>query len=94
MPEEQLHTPPPKTHVRVKPLEWLEREDSSFRGASAIGYYHIFPGTGFSYDLCGPVGGRLATYKRLDEAKAAAQADYERRILSALSTTTEGSDRG
>ena len=70
--------------LEVKKLEWEAREDNSHRGSSTIGYYHIFPGTGFSYDLCGPVGGRLATYKRLSEAKATAQADYEQRIRSAL----------
>lgn len=79
-----MTTSTPEAQVRVKALEWEELEDNSHRGRSAIGYYHVFPGTGFSYDLCGPVGGRLATYKRLADAKAAAQSDYERRVLSAL----------
>lgn len=70
--------------VTVKPLEWEVREDGSYRGASTIGYYHVFQGTGFSYDLCGPVGGRLATHKRLESAKASAQQDYETRIRSAI----------
>lgn len=70
--------------VEVKKLEWEERGDSSHCAPSHIGHYHIFPGTGFSYDLCGPVGGRLATFKRLEAAKAAAQSDYETRIRSAL----------
>lgn len=81
---EMTDTPAPQEHVTVKAIEWEAREDSSYRGLSAIGYYHVFPGTGFSYDLCGPVGGRLATYKRLEEAKAAAQTDYTARVLSAL----------
>lgn len=76
--------PPAQGEMKVKPLEWEYREDGAYRASSSIGYYHVFPGTGFSYDLCGPVGGRLATYKRLDDAKAAGNADYEQRIRSAL----------
>lgn len=79
----------PAPSVAVKALEWEAREDGSHCGTSAIGRYHVFPGTGFSYDLCGPVGGRLSTHKRLSEAKAAAQADYEARIRSALSAQAQ-----
>lgn len=84
-----LYRAPPAPSVAVKALEWEAREDGSHCGTSAIGRYHVFPGTGFSYDLCGPVGGRLSTHKRLSEAKAAAQADYEARIRSALSAQAQ-----
>lgn len=79
----------PAPSVAVKALEWDAREDGSHCGTSSIGHYHVFLGTGFSYDLCGPVGGRLSTHKRLSEAKAAAQADYATRIRSALSAQVQ-----
>lgn len=70
--------------VGVKPLEWEPESDGTHRANSSIGPYIIWPGTGFSYDLTAPVGGRIGTHKRIDAAKAAAQADYEARIRSAL----------
>ncbi|MGV1787320.1 MULTISPECIES: hypothetical protein [Agrobacterium] len=84
-----VYAAPPAPSVAVKALEWDAREDGSHCGTSSIGHYHVFPGTGFSYDLCGPVGGRLSTHKRLSEAKAAAQADYATRIRSALSAQVQ-----
>lgn len=74
----------PPAAEAIKPLEWGALEDGTHKGTSSIGYYHIFPGTGFAHDLAGPVGGPLGTHKRLEAAKAAAQADYEARIRSAL----------
>lgn len=78
--ERPLYASPPAPAVAVKPLEWEYLDDTrSERASSSIGPYHIFPGAGFCYDLCGPVGGLLSTHKRVTEAQAAAQADYEQR---------------
>jgi len=78
---------PSGSGVRVKPLEW-----NPFRAETPFGYYHVDDQTDLSP---GELKGRapfllagarvdLARYRTLDEAKAAAQADYEARILSAL----------
>ena len=73
----------------VKPLEWKEAGSRVFRAASLVGRYTAidrnpiseFPTPAWSRD-----GQGFAHGKTLDEVKAAAQADYERRILSALQT--------
>jgi len=72
--------------VKVKALEWTEEED---------GWWTVLPITGLPYEVRvtdrGTVrvrnpdeGGWSPFDGTADEAKAAAQADYERRILSAL----------
>ena len=81
-----------KGRVRVKPLEW---EDFDGMGAKASGFYQAnylitawrgrgqfevamsYPGYQTGYD-----GERF--HDTLESAKAAAQADYERRILAAI----------
>lgn len=79
-----LAAAPEQPAVRVKQLEWENVGDGSFSGNSPIGKYLIFAGTGFSYELWAPVGGRIGVYKRREMAQAAAQADYDRSIISAI----------
>lgn len=69
--------------VGVKPLEWDEGGNGAW--ATPDGYYQIRFLDG-SFMLLRPF---LANeiYRTLEAAKAAAQADYERRILSALTPT-------
>lgn len=73
--------------VKVKALEWEDREERRlgattekfWRAQTAFdwGYRVKSYGKGFSF-------GDAESYPTVDAAKAAAQADYERRILSAL----------
>jgi hypothetical protein len=69
-------------NVSVKPLEWFDIEQA-FRAETILGPYEIMPHD-FQWAATG-----LSTGSNLfggpSEAKAAAQADYEQRILSALS---------
>lgn len=72
--------------VGVKPLEWQNQY-----GASSIGLYEIVPSDGRHYL-------RLnretfdKSFGTWDEAKAACQADFERRVLSALTTPPPSPD--
>lgn len=75
--------------VRVKPLEWsAQRDEIEHWGSSELMVMRIidwnkigtFPNRNYF-----EFGGE--SYSELDDAKAAAQADYERRILSALEPT-------
>lgn len=71
---------------RVKPLEWVESEEHGFEiwtAQTPFGPYTALPKIG-SCPLKGPDVRRQ--YANLEAAKAAAQADYERRILSALAS--------
>lgn len=83
--------------VRVKPLEWVETVDDNGRTASAktkIGNYEVFE---FDITLSGTkrtiiswAGTWFISAQRAESyeaGKAAAQADYEQRILSALTTS-------
>jgi hypothetical protein len=81
-------TPPPvQGEVKVKPLEW-----DPFRAQTAFGYYFIDDQSDrSSVELDGRLpfllsGSRLdlSRHARLTDARAAAQADYEQRIRSAL----------
>jgi hypothetical protein len=68
----------------VKPLGWESYEPNVYRAATEIGEYVVSHG-----DLHTPfmgVDSKRRPHKTPDDAKAAAQADYERRILSALTT--------
>lgn len=71
--------------AKVKPLEWREEYGYAARAEHAFGVYAITDAR-----VGSPVkleGGDHVTrwFASVDEAKAAAQADYEARILSALS---------
>lgn len=84
----------------VKPLEWEEthtrrsEEDPTtewnggFEADSALGYYKINMGFGsdaYYWAVTNPLGDDVGSaFEDPSYAKAAAQADYERRILSAL----------
>lgn len=93
---------PASASVAVKPLEWVRSGwVEAFSQAEGLGlWYSIQPGRP-SRDPGDPPFGCLVTwavpgqqmrvelgldFQSVDEAKAAAQADYERRILSALTT--------
>jgi len=70
--------------VRVKPLDWIWVHTNGGEVLDAVGFnvvYRIIPRAG-TFSLCGSeVDGN---YPTLDAAKAAAQADYEARIMAAL----------
>ena len=86
--------------VKVKQLEWEEthtrRSDEDpttewnggFEADSALGYYEISTGIGsdaYYWAVTNPLGDNVGSdFEDPSYAKAAAQADYERRILSAL----------
>jgi len=72
--------------VKVKPLEWGDTHAERgihMQARTPFGRYVLKRGTGFCYEVSGPAGFREA-YKFEEAAQAAAQADYEARIRSAL----------
>jgi hypothetical protein len=74
-----------KDLVRVKPLvweanEWAQREGSAASALSLFGRYYAKHGATY----WGPGVVVSTGYPTLEAAKAAAQADYERRIMAAL----------
>lgn len=81
----------------VKALEWRHYPDAfppMWCASAPIGSYSIEETAGSdspSYDVVNPSMVTIANFDGLPEAKAAAQADFERRILSALTrpSTTE-----
>lgn len=87
VPEDPLYTTPPAPAVSVKALEWNAEANGDFIAQSAVGWYHIgFPAR--SWNLTTP-SGDVPSFEILEYAKAAAQRDYEARILSALNTSPE-----
>lgn len=71
----------------VRALEWAEQRGYAARAVTEVGIYAITHYAGMSkpFKLEGAGAANWPLYFRaLPEAKAAAQADYERRILSAL----------
>jgi hypothetical protein len=77
--------------VKVKPLEWVDdetRPDTSWQANTFWGHYRIFQVWWGAQDkwgfCCADTAEQL--FHTLEAAKAAAQADYEQRILSALAT--------
>lgn len=75
--------------VKVKALEWEETEwNGGFKADSALGYYEISMGFGsdaYYWAVTNPLGDDVGSdFEDPSYAKAAAQADYERRVLSAL----------
>ncbi len=67
--------------IKVKPLVWVD---------SGCGYIHadryrlVFNGYGWHISESDAATGKLKQHKNHDAAKAAAQSDYEARILDAL----------
>lgn len=73
--------------VRVKALEWTDYKPvpptGEYHALSCVGLYCISHGVGcFALTLRDSI--HLGVFATLEAAKAAAQADYEARILSAL----------
>lgn len=88
---------PRKETAGVKPLEWSSAGPTTQAAETILGWYHIDRRWNMETP---PVwywkrsGGWLSACETEDEAKAAAQADYEQRILSALSVNPQsGSDK-
>lgn len=85
--------PPPepaKAEVVVKPLEWRDRGEGvhpQYVADTVVGGYFIHRTKGGAFQWWTPALRGKVEVHTLEVAKAAAQADYERRILSALSTT-------
>jgi len=82
--------------VAVKALEWIAEGDASFAAKSLAGSYVIGKdekgGKGWQWGFVGDARDWAISefFDTSDEAKAAAQADYERRILSCLSHPAQG----
>lgn len=75
--------------VKVKPLEWVEHGDRDLvwhRAMPPIGFRYNIEDDGFAEKKLTLTVGQLVVgnFDVLDEAKAAAQADYDRRVLSCL----------
>ena len=69
--------------VRVKPLEWRERVEGFTCSENGVLSYTIMNSRNRVYGIRGDHDG-AAEFASAEEAKAAAQADYERRIMSAI----------
>ena len=83
--------PAREVSVRVKPLEWGGKSSSLdvWIANSLVGQYHVscfVPNDERPYRLTTPgmIRQPAIPFPSLEDAKSAAQADYERRILSAL----------
>lgn len=79
--------PAPMAGVKVKPLEWDDTCGSS-TGSTSIGDYDVDEIEDGLWGMWGAYDGYssnpISTHDTVEEAKAAAQADYERRILAAI----------
>ena len=84
--------PGPSVAVKVKPLEWRLHPDGDaqrYEGISTVGNnYVVFMAWWGKHRKWGWVGNG-EFHDTLDTAKAAAQADYEQRIISALITAPQ-----
>ena len=71
--------------VTVRPIEWQPYGGIRWKADTPVGKYIINPRTGIG-DLYVAFNGQplVGTYRHADAAKAAAQADYEHRILATL----------
>lgn len=79
---------PADAGVVVKPLEWKDYADDGYRSSlakSVVGNFEAFQ-VGTDPARLELNARNKGVYPTIEEAKAAAQADYERRILSALTT--------
>ena len=91
----------PAQGVRVRALEWADYEEivrdaqSGMHYASRAlngfnAYFVMQDGEQFRWWTSGHQTDHSVAHPTFDAAKAAAQADYEARILAALATTEEG----
>lgn len=72
----------PAVMVKVRPLVWRDDGTNGHEADHAFGFYEVYPSPeGHMLSRDGVDSGVFPT---LDAAKAAAQADYEARILAAL----------
>lgn len=79
--------PQPAPSVAVKALEWSDEDNGDFIAQSIVGWHHIgLPH--LTWNLMTP-NGDVQSFNTLKEAKAAAQADYEARVSSALSAQVQ-----
>lgn len=89
--------PAPQPGVKVKGLEWSWEPPYSVARAMG-GHYAVERWEDDAgaphFDLIGSFVAKRDGFSSADDAKAAAQADYERRILSALSLSPSGWDAG
>lgn len=77
--------------VKVKTLEWRANPLMNWVAPSIVGQYFVFKDAGDNtWAMAVPDVVAAGEFETDELAKAAAQADYEQRILSAL--TTEGTD--
>ncbi|NHT75890.1 hypothetical protein G8E10_09380 [Rhizobiaceae bacterium CRRU44] len=80
---DRMNAPDPAVNVgTVKALEWVLNR--GFAAETPFGLYEVEPHGAVWHML--HAGGFVSLHSTEDEAQSAAQADYERRILSALST--------
>lgn len=92
------HTPAPQPGgaVKVKALEWVEEVQGCWWVADAY-RIEVFDGGGFATRVAAPQSRAFRTIAHgvsFEEAQAAAQTDYERRILSALDPSPSQWDAG
>jgi hypothetical protein len=94
-----LASAPPAPVVGVKPLVWVRHPTADvWRCDTAIGTYKVFavkPPVSWDFDGLDDEGISLSTSKMAqshEAAKAAAQDDYEARILAAILPKAEGGE--
>ncbi len=68
--------------VKVKPLVWRDDGTNGHETDHAFGFYEVYPSP--EGDMLSRDGVDSGVYSSIEAAKAAAQADYEARIMSAL----------
>lgn len=87
-----LYLAPPSPAVIVKALEWKQfpnQHGVQWRAQGIFGWLHYISDRDDDGHHVGWFHSVLGTFATLEAAKAAAQADYEARILSALNTSPE-----
>lgn len=80
-----------KTLVSVKALEWTAEDNGDFIAQSIVGWYHVGMPT-WCWSLSTPDGSVFSSFHTHTDAQAAAQADYEARVLSSLSPSREAGE--
>lgn len=83
----RLAAPPAPAGLVVKGLIWKKSaiDEDVHRAESPIGVYTVEDWRHNRFLVHNPHGGTIGEFNTLEAAKAAAQADYERRVLAALS---------
>lgn len=72
----------PAAQVTVKPLEWRDDGTNGHETDHAFGFYEVYPSP--EGDMLSRDGVDSGVFPTIEAAKAAAQADYDARIRSAL----------